>query len=91
MNLDLGLMPGEWANEAACKKSEWPDAFHPGDNATNSAQMTAYAISICRTCPVVAECLSFAVKAGPTSCLGIWGATTQDQRKHMWKARGATA
>lgn len=91
MNVDLGLMPGPWADRAACKNDEFPDAFHPGDNAAINVQMTAYALRKCAGCPVRRECLNFAISAGPSSCLGVWGGTTQDQRKKMWRARGAAA
>jgi WhiB family redox-sensing transcriptional regulator len=87
----FGLMPGKWAREAACAGDQWIDAWHPGDNATNAVQMTAYALAVCKTCPVRRSCLDFALEAGPSGAHGIWGATTAEERKKFWRARGAAA
>lgn len=86
MNLDLGLMPGKWADDAACNGDPWPDAWHPGDNATTSVAMSQYALAVCKGCPVKRECLNFAISAGPSDAAGIWGMTTQEQRKKLWRA-----
>jgi WhiB family redox-sensing transcriptional regulator len=82
---DILLMPGKWADEAACKDDEYPDAWTPGDNPANNAQMTAYALQVCAGCDVKSDCLQFALEVGPTFAHGTWGGLTSDQRKHLWK------
>lgn len=91
MNVDLGLMPGPWADKAACNASLWPDAWHPNDTPAANQQATTYALSVCKLCPVRRDCLNFAISAGPSGAWGIWGGTTQDQRKKLWRAKGAAA
>lgn len=88
---NFGLLPGPWADEAACKESPWKDAWHPNDTPLANQQATEYALEVCKTCPVRAECLAFAIKVGPSGAWGIYGGTTHDQRKRMWKARGTAA
>ena len=77
----FGLMPGKWADKAACKGDLWPDAWHPGDNLANNAQMATYALAKCKECPVRRDCLAFALTAGPRACSGVWGGTTAEQRR----------
>ena len=62
-----------WMKQAACAGTSDPDAWHlvrPG--------AAEYAIRICRGCPVVSECLDFAMADAHLE--GVWGATTADQR-----------
>jgi WhiB family redox-sensing transcriptional regulator len=41
------------------------------------------AIAVCRTCPVIDECLAFALEHGE---VGVWGGTTEVQRREMRRA-----
>jgi WhiB family redox-sensing transcriptional regulator len=62
--------------DALCAEVD-PEIFFP---IKGSAQSQAFkAKSICRKCPIIDKCLSYAVKH--TDLDGIWGATTQRERE----------
>ena len=75
-----------WQHRAACLGDPWP--FHP-DRTTGDAYEAA--LAICRGCPVVAECLEFALAregaGGADGRHGVWGGTTPDQRAAMVRRR----
>lgn len=64
-----------WADQAACQNAD-PEAFfvETGDSVT-----TEKAKNICRRCPVVDDCLEYALKERIT--FGVWGATTANDRR----------
>jgi len=64
--------------QQACMYVENPDMFfpHPSDRAGIAA-----AKEICNGCPVLVECLRYAVRK--PNLQGIWGATTQRQRETL--------
>lgn len=69
---------------AACA-SHSADLWFPPPNDSSTA---AAAIRVCKTCPIEAKCLDYALKAGER--YGVWGATTQNQRRRMLRqGRGA--
>lgn len=63
-----------WRDHAACLGHN-PEDFFPANS-----ESAVYAKGICQTCPVLNECLDFALKVrAPT---GVFGATTvKDRRK----------
>jgi WhiB family redox-sensing transcriptional regulator len=64
-----------WQLDAACGQTPEPDAFTPlTDEGVEAARR------FCRTCPVLADCLSWALAAGVD---GVWGGTTEDERRGM--------
>lgn len=86
----LGLLDGlqlePWAVDGACAESGHPDAWfpEPGQHGTT----TARAIAVCTTrCPVAAECLAYAM--GHPNLRGIWGGTTEHQRRDVRRAARA--
>lgn len=66
-----------WREEALCKGFD-PDVFFPDEGDTAGI---AYAKSICEGCPVIEECLSYAVEMNQTE--GIWGGTTKQERRRL--------
>ena len=68
-DLNLAHLPGEWAEQAACARTDG-DAWFPSKGEQGS-RSTRTARAICKTCPVVAECLDWALDSDPT--YGIWG------------------
>lgn len=72
--IDMG-----WADSAACK-GEDPNLFHP-----DRGESTAPAKAVCAECPVKADCLAHALKHEQ---LGIWGGTSERQRRRLRKAAG---
>jgi WhiB family redox-sensing transcriptional regulator len=68
-----------WRDRAACRSAD-PELFFPvGDDGPALVQIAA-AKAICARCPVVAECLSFALVAVPE---GIAGGLTVEERRGL--------
>lgn len=70
------LESAEWMARAACLNADtevfFPDTGEPPDRAKR----------ICARCPVVQECLDWAL-ALPADTVGIWGATTVRERQTL--------
>jgi WhiB family redox-sensing transcriptional regulator len=68
-----------WRDRAACRSVD-PELFFPvGDDGPALVQIAA-AKAVCARCPVVAECLSFALVAVPE---GIAGGLTVEERRGL--------
>ncbi len=82
---DAEALDRGWQADAACKgmDAEW---FF-----TERGQSTAPAKAVCAGCPVREACLAYALAAGEK--WGIWGMTSERERKRMRAAlrRGAAA
>ena len=68
------LQEAAWRKDAACatagrKSDEW---------FSEDGQLTRRAKAVCRTCPVQAECLAFAVEE--RQAWGVWGGLTAKER-----------
>ncbi|WP_210571983.1 WhiB family transcriptional regulator [Streptomyces sp. GESEQ-4] len=72
----------DWRVRGLCL-SEDPDLFFPiGSINSGPATLQAdEAKSVCRHCPVTRQCLAWAVEMGPVE--GIWGGTTEGERRAM--------
>jgi WhiB family transcriptional regulator, redox-sensing transcriptional regulator len=69
-----------WTDLAACRGVD-PELFYPV-SATGPARAQAEeAKKVCAGCPVTAECLNWALRAGEPA--GIWGGTTPDERRYL--------
>lgn len=64
----------DWARLGTCA-SEDPDALFVQGKAQRSAK------AVCRTCPVVAECLADALDS--KNDFGVWGGMTQRERRAL--------
>jgi len=71
---------------AACK-GEDPELFFgpPAEFVTTRQQREAKAKAICARCPARAECLEFALDTG--EAYGIWGGTSEDDRRALIRQR----
>lgn len=71
----------KWHRDGLCLES------HPGVNwfATHRARQ-AEAVDVCRRCLVVEPCLAFALEHNE---LGVWGATTEAERRIMRRDQAA--
>ena len=77
-----------WPHRAACRHCK-PDLFFPvGSTGLAVADIEA-AKAICAICPVQPECLRYALQTGQE--FGIWGGTTEDERRGLLKAVRARA
>lgn len=75
----LGLPILEWHQQAACRAPDVdPNWFFP-----ERGERVAEARAVCARCPVVEECRA----AGAREHFGIWGGTSERQRRAMRKTR----
>ncbi|MFD8810786.1 WhiB family transcriptional regulator [Streptomyces sp. NPDC059627] len=78
-----------WREQGACVRID-PDLFFPiGDGVLTHVQ-SAEAKAVCRRCPVMEQCLDWAMRAGQVE--GVWGGRTESERRLMKQreARRAT-
>jgi len=71
---------GHWRNEAACRDTP-ADLFFPVGTTGPAVKTIEAARTVCQSCPVQEPCLSFALATSQDS--GVWGATTEDERRAM--------
>ena len=73
-----------WRQHAACATAD-PDLFYPtqGENHKGTA-----AKAICATCPVADQCLEEALARPIHEDFGVWGGTSEKQRREIRKRRG---
>ena len=74
----------DWMTKAACI-GECRDLFFPGPG-QDGIRKTKKAKQICRTCPVVNDCIVYAMSFSPRSLIGIWGGTTERERTRIHKS-----
>ncbi len=74
-------MDTDWMDRGLCR-SYPPETFFPSDGVG-----VEVAKRICAECPVKAECLDHALDNRIDH--GVWGGTSERQRRRILKARGA--
>ena len=77
----------DWRHAALCRDED-PELFFPIGSTGPAATQVEQAKVVCRRCPVVAECLTWALETGQEN--GIWGATSEDERRVLRRS-GARA
>jgi WhiB family redox-sensing transcriptional regulator len=73
----------DWRNYAACHDVD-PDLFFPLGTSGASLPQIEEAKQICRTCPACGPCLRWALDHGDA---GVWGGTTEEERRARRPAR----
>jgi WhiB family redox-sensing transcriptional regulator len=80
--------------DAACSQTD-PEIFFPMEIEDSSGNIISStyahlkaAKEICSSCPLVTSCLAYALKHDE---LGVWGGTTESQRKYMKRYAGVRA
>jgi WhiB family redox-sensing transcriptional regulator len=68
----------DWRDLAACRDED-PELFFPIGTAGPARDQIKRARAVCRRCPVVDECLLWALTAGQAE--GIWGGLTAEERR----------
>ena len=71
----------EWSRHAECAGGR--DLFYPGPGDSQAEAKT-----ICRTCPVQHECLTYALEKPEP--YGIWGGLSERERKRIREHRRAS-
>jgi WhiB family transcriptional regulator, redox-sensing transcriptional regulator len=79
---------GTWRLDAACDGMDTLIFFPIGETGPAAPQVKL-AKTICASCPVREECLEFAIATIQND--GIWGGTTEDERRLIKRARRAAA
>ena len=71
---------GHWTERAACRASAIdPELFFPVSDSGRALPQVTAAKRICTACPVLTDCLAWALLAGEPA--GIWGGTTPLERR----------
>jgi WhiB family redox-sensing transcriptional regulator len=70
----------DWRHHALCRDED-PELFFPIGTAGPAAVQVEEAKVVCRRCPVVTDCLSWAVETGQDA--GVWGGTSEDERRAL--------
>jgi WhiB family redox-sensing transcriptional regulator len=71
----------EWMDDGLCRQVD-ADMFHP-----EVGGPTKDARRVCMACDVRVQCLDYALTT--PGCLGIWGGTSEGQRRAMKRERVA--
>lgn len=74
----------DWRESAACRGLN-SDLFFPVGTTGPALVQIERAKAICRTCPVVAQCLQAALEHGEDD--GIWGGMTPEERRRLRQLR----
>lgn len=80
MSLNVAAVLPDWS-DAACRGLD-AELFYPG-----RGESTRPAKSVCRDCPVKAECLEFALVNHEGH--GIWGGVSERERRRLRRVRRA--
>ena len=72
-----------WRDRAACRETD-PDLFFPAGSTGDASDHILRAKAVCGMCPVLSQCLEFAFETNQES--GIWGGTSEDERRKLRKA-----
>jgi WhiB family redox-sensing transcriptional regulator len=85
---NLSRLPGpsadawDWQRHGACRSHDSGTFFHPdGERGASRLRRELAAKSICRACPVRAECAAHALAAREP--YGVWGGFTEAERSRL--------
>lgn len=73
----------DWRHDAACRDED-PEIFFP-IAPSDSTLSAAAAKSVCQRCPVVHDCLTWALDSGQR--LGVWGGLSELERRTLKRQR----
>lgn len=80
----VGRDAHDWRERAACRDEE-SELFFPVGTSGPAIWQASRAKAVCHRCPVVEECLDFALRTGQDH--GIWGGMTEDERRVLRRRR----
>ena len=78
--LNIDFEQEDWMLEGSCAYSD-TELFFPVGSSMKAMKQTNEAKAICLECPVINECLDYAIRTNQDS--GIWGGTDEEQRKSI--------
>src|SRR5882672_6728508 len=68
----------DWRDRAACRDQD-PELFFPQNREFSAAYRAAK--QVCDVCPVISQCLEFAIDH---CCEGVWGGTSTNYRQQYF-------
>ena len=68
----------DWRHRAICRDED-PELFFPIGNTGPALLQIEQAKMVCRRCPVIQECLTWALESGQDA--GVWGGLSEDERR----------
>ena len=80
--LELRSDSGEWKLDGLCRQVD-PDLWFP-----EGPSLCSEAKKVCRKCPVIDQCLEYALKYNEKH--GVWGGKTASQRRRLRLQLGYT-
>jgi len=83
-SIPMTLDRDEWRQFAECRDTD-PDLFFPVGTTGPALEQIASAKAVCRTCDVQGLCLEYAISTNQDS--GVWGGTSEEERRQMRRAR----
>ncbi|MCX4919946.1 WhiB family transcriptional regulator [Streptomyces sp. NBC_00687] len=75
----------DWRHHSICRDED-PELFFPIGNTGPALLQIEEAKSVCRRCPVMEQCLRWALDSGNDE--GVWGGLSEDERRSL-KRRAA--
>ncbi|CAN5348062.1 WhiB family transcriptional regulator [soil metagenome] len=73
-----------WRNRSACLDED-PELFFPVGTTGPALEQTERAKAVCRACPVINECLEWALDSNQDA--GVWGGLNEDERRTLRRQR----
>jgi WhiB family redox-sensing transcriptional regulator len=77
----------DWRHTAVCRDED-PELFFPVGNSGPALAQIADAKLVCNRCPVVTECLTWALESGQDA--GVWGGMSEDERRALKRRNART-
>jgi WhiB family transcriptional regulator, redox-sensing transcriptional regulator len=74
----------DWRDHAACRDTD-PELFFPIGNAGPALVQVARAKQLCAACQARTPCLEWALATGQDA--GVWGGTSEDERRALRRSR----
>ncbi len=87
-SLTLAHADYSWRSNSLCRDTD-PDLFFPIGTTGHALTQIERAKEVCGECPVSIECLEFALETNQDS--GIWGGTSEEERRTIRRAQVAHA
>ena len=74
----VAIYSARWVGRAVCAQED-PELFFPHGDRGPAAQQIEDAKSVCQTCPVINECLAYALQTDQD--FGVWGGHSESERR----------
>lgn len=76
----------KWQEQGLCRKIDTEAFFHePHERGESRRTRNKQAIAICKSCPVIVECLEHALSV--PEIYGIWGGKSEEEREELVNER----